>query len=186
MIDREEQALRLDRRVRRCRKCPLAEHRIRVVPGEGPIDPEVMLVGEAPGASEDEAGRPFIGQAGRYLDGLLEGIDLARDRVFITSAVRCRPPKNRPPHVVEITTCKQWFDKQVALLDPPVIVLMGSAAARQVLGERGKMTDLHGQIREVGGRTYVLTYHPAAGMRFPDIDAEIRGDFAALKELLDR
>lgn len=182
--DLEEQALALERRVRRCRKCPLKDHRTKVVPGEGPVDAEVMLVGEAPGKNEDEAGLPFLGQAGDYLDGLLAEIGLARDQVFITSAIKCRPPKNRPPHVGEIATCKQWLDRQIALVDPTIVVLMGSAAARQMLDERGKMTDLHGQVRERDGRTYLLTYHPAAGMRFPDLDVQFRSDFAVLKRLL--
>lgn len=183
-IPLEERALKLERRVRRCKKCPLAEHRTKVVAGEGPADAEVMLVGEAPGKNEDEAGVPFIGQSGDYLDELLGDIGLSRERVFVTSAIKCRPPKNRPPHVGEINTCKQWLEKQIALIDPSVVVLMGSAAARQMLGERGKMTDLHGQVRESGGRTYLLTYHPAAGMRFPDLDVQFRNDFAALGRLL--
>jgi DNA polymerase len=181
----DEQALALERKMRRCRKCPLKDHRTRVVPGEGPASAEVMLVGEAPGKNEDEAGLPFVGQAGDYLDGLLAEIGLARDDVFVTSAIKCRPPKNRPPHVGEINTCKQWLDAQIALINPSTVVLMGSAAARQMLDERGKMTDLHGQIREREGRTYLLTYHPAAGMRFPDLDVQFRADFAVLKRLLE-
>jgi DNA polymerase len=181
-----DEALSLERRMRRCRKCPLKDHRTRVVPGEGPVDAEVMLVGEAPGKNEDEAGLPFVGQAGDYLDGLLEAIGLDRDQVFVTSAIKCRPPRNRPPHVGEIEACRSWLEAQIELVDPSIVVLMGSAAARQMLDERGKMTDLHGQVRERDGRTYLLTYHPAAGMRFPDLDVQFRADFAVLKRLLAR
>jgi DNA polymerase len=181
-----DEALSLERRMRRCRKCPLKDHRTRVVPGEGPVDAEVMLVGEAPGKNEDEAGLPFVGQAGDYLDGLLEAIGLDRDHVFVTSAIKCRPPRNRPPHVGEIEACRSWLEAQIELVDPSIVVLMGSAAARQMLDERGKMTDLHGQVRERDGRTYLLTYHPAAGMRFPDLDVQFRADFAVLKRLLAR
>ena len=145
----------------------------------------VMLVGEAPGRREDEEGRPFVGQAGTYLDRLLEAVGLRRDQVFVTSAVKCRPPGNRPPHLPELTTCRAaWLDRQLALVAPAIVVVMGQAAVRQVLGETKRMNDLHGGTRRDRGRVYLLTYHPAAGMRFPHADRAIRDDFAVLAGLL--
>lgn len=182
----DEELAKLARRIRRCKKCKLHETRCKTVPGEGPAPARVMLVGEAPGKSEDEQGRPFIGQAGAYLVELLEGISLTREQVFITSVIKCRPPKNRPPHVGELGACKSsWLDPQIEQVDPEILVLMGQAAIRGVCGETGRMTDLHGQTREADGRTCLFTYHPAAGMRFPDLDQKIRSDFQRLAELLE-
>lgn len=174
----------LARRIRRCRKCRLHAHRTHAVPGVGPAPAPLMMVGEAPGRLEDESGEPFVGQAGAYLDRLLADVGIDRADVFVTSALKCRPPKNRPPRVDELTICGEtWMSRQLAAVDPQIVVVMGQAAVRQLLGEVARMTDVHGQTRTRDGRTYLLTYHPAAGMRFPQLAAEIRRDFAKLGRL---
>ncbi|MEK6820909.1 MAG: uracil-DNA glycosylase, partial [archaeon] len=122
--------------IRTCQLCPLGKTRILAVPGEGPARPRVMLIGEAPGRNEDESGRPFFGAAGKRLDALLENAGLNRNDVFITSVVKCRPPNNRVPTLEEATTCKtHYLEKQILLLQPVLIGLMGRTAIQHVLGE---------------------------------------------------
>jgi DNA polymerase len=143
-----------------------------------------MLVGEAPGEQEDLQGRPFCGRAGRFLDALLEESGLERSGIFITSTVKCRPPENRNPRKQEAETCSGlWLGRQVALIDPKVVGVMGKVAAAAVLGEKGNLRDLHGRRFERGGRSYLVTYHPAAAMRFPEAAERIRADFRKLSSL---
>lgn len=171
--------------IRRCRRCPLHEGRRHAVPGEGDAGAHVMLVGEAPGAKEDESGRPFCGMSGRFLDGVLAEAGLRREDLFITSSVKCRPPGNRTPHAGELSTClKLWLEPQIELLDPDLIVLLGRTPARQVLGDAGRLDDLHGRLRRRDGRRCLITYHPAAAMRFPGPRAAIRADFGKVARLL--
>jgi uracil-DNA glycosylase len=171
--------------IRRCRKCRLCETRRRAVPGEGPADARIMLIGEAPGEKEDAAGTPFLGRSGRFLDELLESSGLERAELYITSSVKCRPPGNRDPRPDERSTCREaWLVEQIALVDPRLLVLTGKVAVRQVLGYRGSLKDLHGRLRQHEGRRVLPTYHPAAGMRFPDIAARMRKDFRMIRRLV--
>ncbi len=173
-------------RIRACAACRLHKSRTRAVPGEGPADARVMCVGEAPGAEEDKEGRPFVGRAGTFFDELLEQVGLHRQQIYITSAVKCRPPENRDPRSDELATCRKlWLRKQTELVDPNLVVLMGKVAARQSLGKEVKLADEHGQVRERNGRRFMLTYHPAAGMRFPEPASAIRQDFARISELAE-
>lgn len=169
----------LHEEMRGCECCPLCGRRRQVVPGEGPEDARVMLVGEAPGAREDEEGRPFIGSSGKFLDKLLEDAGIPRERLYITSAVKCRPPGNRSPHVDELRVCRErWLERQFGLVAPALVVLLGRTAVRQVLGRDDKLADLRGAPIEDAGRRHLVTYHPAAGMRFPDKAAAMRADLA--------
>lgn len=181
-------AARLDvihQRIRRCVKCRLCESRTRAVPGEGPLASRVMLVGEAPGSNEDVAGRPFVGRAGRFVDEMLSRAGLMRERVFITNAVKCRPPRNRAPRDDELTTCREhWLDRQIELVNPRVIVLLGAAAIRQTFGGRPQLSKLHGQVRTHGGRRYLFAYHPASAMRFPAAGKAMTEDLRTLKRLV--
>jgi DNA polymerase len=146
-----------------------------------------MVIGEAPGETEDEQGQPFIGRAGRFLDTLLQHASLQREEVFITNSVKCRPPDNRFPHVEELATCKElWLDRQLALIEPQIIVLLGKAPLKQVLDETGALKRLHGRVRQHHGRSYCIQYHPAAGLRSPDIRATMKQDFTALKKLVQQ
>ncbi|MCF8061125.1 MAG: uracil-DNA glycosylase [Deltaproteobacteria bacterium] len=164
-----------------CVQCPLHESRLHAVPGEGDAHAALMLVGEAPGEQEDRQGRPFCGRSGRFLDRLLEKVGLRRPEVFITSTVKCRPPDNRNPRKIETDTCRDlWLVRQIALIDPAVVGIMGRVAAEAVLGEKGNLRDLHGRLIERDGRRYLITYHPAAAMRFPEAAGHIEADFRKL------
>jgi DNA polymerase len=145
-----------------------------------------MLIAEAPGAKEDELGRPFCGLSGRFLDKVLADAGIERRELFVTSSVKCRPPRNRTPHQDELATCRRfWLEPQVDLIRPDVVVLMGKVSIGQSLGETGSLSDLHGQVRRLDGRRYLLTYHPAAAMRFPAPRAAMLRDLRKLKRLLE-
>ena len=149
--------------------------------GEGDHAAAVMLIGEAPGESEDALGRPFVGRAGEFLDDVLDALGIAREALYITSCVKCRPPDNREPRDDELDTCiGHWLGAQIEAVDPALIVLLGRVALRAVIGETGALADCHGQIRDHAGRRYLLTYHPAAAMRFPDMRRRLTEDFERL------
>lgn len=177
----------LARGIRRCRKCRLWEGRRHAVPGEGDPSARVMLVGEAPGEKEDHQGRPFVGMTGRrFLDDFLSEADFPRQELFITSAVKCRPPKNRNPLPDELMTCfEAWLRPQVEALEPEAIVLLGKIAVRQATGEDVKLAEAHGRIIELLGRRALMTYHPTAAMRFPVPRKGMREDFVKLRGLLE-
>jgi uracil-DNA glycosylase len=178
---------RLHERIRECVQCPLHKSRRHAVPGEGNHCARIVFVGEAPGKTEDEQGRPFVGAAGKFLDRLLRDHDLNREDVFLTSSVKCRPPNNRDPQPNELDTCRRlWLERQIDLIDPAVVVLLGKVPIKQVLNEDGILHGLHGQIRRRNGRVYQLQYHPAAGRRFPDIRTGMHRDMAELQRFLLR
>ncbi|MFB3894507.1 MAG: uracil-DNA glycosylase [Phycisphaerae bacterium] len=186
----QKELLRLSARIRRCVKCRLHCGRMHAVPGEGPCEARIMLVGEAPGAAEDRTGRPFVGQAGRFLDKLLTAVRMSRKDFFITSAVKCRPPHNRPPRADELATCKAtWLLRQIELVNPRLIVALGAVALRQLVGKSAllgksarvgnpvRLDDLHGRLFSLDSRRVLATYHPAAAMRFPKLRAKFVSDF---------
>ena len=138
--------------VRACQRCPLAERRHLAVPGEGNPFSDVLLVGEGPGAREDATGRPFVGPAGQLLDELLASIGWAREDVYITNVVKCRPPGNRDPEPDEMATCGVHLERQEAILDPAVIVTLGRfSLGRYLPGAR--ISGIHGKVRRVAGRS---------------------------------
>jgi uracil-DNA glycosylase len=175
----------LHQRIRRCKKCRLCESRTRAVPGEGPLSAGVMFVGEAPGSAEDAEGRPFVGRAGKFFDDMLSRIGLTRARVFVTNSVKCRPSQNRAPRDDELTVCREhWLERQIDLVAPGIVVLLGTAAIKQRFGIVPQLSTLHGEVRTHGRRTYFLTYHPASAMRFPKAGRAMRDDLELLKKLL--
>lgn len=144
-----------------------------------------MFVGEAPGAIEDAEGRPFVGRAGRFVDQMLGQLGLTRARVFLTNSVKCRPPLNRAPRDDELAVCRErWLDRQIDLVAPAIIVLLGASAIKQRFGGTPQLSELHGDVRRHEGRTYFLTYHPASAMRFPAAGEAMAGDLERLKTLL--
>jgi uracil-DNA glycosylase family 4 len=168
--------------IRVCVECPLYQSRTQAVPGEGNPQAAIMLVGEAPGEVEDRQGRPFVGPSGRFLIKLLEQNGLSREDVFITNSVKCRPPNNRFPHVNELEVCKrEWLLRQIELVDPKAIVLLGRAPLRQLLGEQATVTQLHGQFIRRDGRLYLIQYHPAAALRSPQVRAAMQQDFQQIR-----
>ena len=147
--------------VRGCPLCKLSRSRKNAVPGEGQLSAKIMFIGEAPGRSEDEKGRPFVGAAGRILDELLKKAGIERSEVFITNIVKCRPPNNRVPKEDELTACRPYLDRQIALIKPKVICILGRTAYSSLLGG-SSITANRGKIVERAGQKYFLTVHPAA------------------------
>ncbi|MFP4250648.1 MAG: uracil-DNA glycosylase [Armatimonadota bacterium] len=173
----EEKLESIHHGIERCLKCRLHETRTHAVPGEGPAEARCMFVGEAPGAREDECGRPFVGMAGEFFGEVLADTGMDRDSVYITSVVKCRPPENRNPRADEAATCiDAWLDDQIALVDPEIIVVLGGVAFKAIFDEDTPLNDAHGQVREHDGRRWLITYHPAAAMRFPELRKRILDD----------
>lgn len=180
-----EKLVSLHRSIRRCRKCRLHESREHAVPGEGPADARCMFIGEAPGAREDECGRPFVGMAGDFLDHLLDDVGIDRGSVYITSVVKCRPPNNRNPKRDELETCiPAWLHDQIDIVDPEIVVVLGGVAFKALFDENAPLKDVHGQARERESRRWLITYHPASAMRFPEPKERIYEDFRKLAEML--
>jgi DNA polymerase len=153
------------------------------VPGEGPANAAIMLIGEGPGFHEDRTGRPFVGAAGQFLDELLGLAGLKRDDVFITNIVKCRPPGNRDPRSEEIDACKGYLDRQIAIIKPKVIVTLGRhSMARYLPG--AKISAIHGQAKRIGGQWVVAMYHPAAALHQPALRREVEDDFRKLPKLI--
>ena len=169
--------------VRACTRCPLHRGRIQAVPGEGNPISDVLLVGEGPGAREDATGRPFVGPAGQLLTELLGTLGWAREDVFIANVVKCRPPSNRDPEPEEIAACSGYLDRQEAALDPAVIVTLGRHSLQRYL-PGARISAVHGQLRQSGGRFIFPMYHPAAALHQASLRetlfADIRGLPAAL------
>lgn len=168
-------------RARGCTACPeLAASRQQVVVGQAPPGVEVLLVGEAPGAAEDRTGEPFVGRSGELLDRLLAEAGLPREAVAVANLLKCRPPRNRPPRADEVGRCRGWLDRQVALLDPRLVVTLGGSAATWALGPGTRIGAVRGQLRQlaVDGRPLLATYHPSAAIRFGPRGAPL----AALRE----
>jgi uracil-DNA glycosylase len=173
-----------------CQRCPqLAATRQTVVFGSGNADADLMFVGEAPGAREDEQGLPFVGQAGRLLDQLLEEIGLQRADVFVVNVLKCRPPGNRDPLPQEIDSCQDYLFRQLELIEPNVVCSLGNFATKLLRGDPATgITRLHGreEIRTIGPRTLRLypLFHPAAALYTPSMLETLRTDFRRLPELL--
>lgn len=177
-----------------CTLCPLSKSRKNAVPGEGNPRARIMLVGEAPGSSEDLQGRPFVGAAGKFLETLLSKVGLSREDVFISNIVKCRPPGNRAPRPDEIQTCTPYLERQIKFIKPDFLVTLGSCATAYVLSgahlpftgitaTRGKIleTALHGMRM-----TIFPTFHPAAALYSPKYKEQITGDFEFLKKELEK
>jgi uracil-DNA glycosylase len=147
--------------VRGCPLCKLARTRKNAVPGEGQLSAKIIFIGEAPGRSEDEEGRPFVGAAGRILNDLLKKVGIERSQVFITNIVKCRPPNNRVPKEDELNACRPYLDRQIALIKPKVICILGRTAYSSLLGG-SSITANRGKIVKRAGQKYFLTFHPAA------------------------
>jgi uracil-DNA glycosylase len=174
---------------RACTRCPeLAATRNTVVFGSGNADAELMFVGEAPGATEDERGVPFVGRAGKLLDQLLGEIGLTREAVFVANVLQCRPPGNRDPLPIEIDNCHEYLLRKVELIEPTVICTLGNFSTKLLRGDPTGITRLHGQpeVLTLGSRAVRLypIFHPAAALYTPRMLETLREDFARLPELL--
>lgn len=144
----------------------LVATRSSVVAGDFPPGARLLLVGEAPGAQEDLVGRPFVGKAGQLLDGLLAEAGIDRDRIAVANVLKCRPPANRAPTRAEAGRCRGWLERQVALLDPVLVVTLGGTALAWALGHGVRLGDVRGRLHDWRGRRLLVTYHPSAALRF--------------------
>jgi DNA polymerase len=187
MLSQEAQQLdTLAVQIRGCVQCPLHTSRTLAVPGDGPPAARVMLIGEAPGRDEDKHGRPFVGAAGRFLEELLADSRVARRDLFITNTVKCRPPNNRTPRKLEVDTCTSlYLLAQIELVNPTLIMLLGSVAAKKLLGV-SSVAAARGRVITHNTRQYLVGYHPAASFYRDDIAAYVREDFALLGQTLQR
>jgi uracil-DNA glycosylase len=164
-----------------CPLCKLSRSRINPVPGEGQLSSKIILIGEAPGKNEDEQGKPFVGAAGRVLNQALEKADIKRDEVFITNVVKCRPPGNRVPENDERSICSQYLYREISLIAPKIICILGSTAYSSILGGKS-ITKNRGKIVERNGLKYFLTIHPAAAIYNKELRSVLNNDLLKLSK----
>lgn len=168
-----------------CTRCRLCEGRTNTVPGEGPRDARLVVVGEGPGKVEDETGRPFVGKAGELLTKILAAIDLQRGQVYICNVVKCRPPENRTPLYDEIAACVPYLFRQIELLAPRVILAMGNTAAQTLLNTKQSLGALRTKVHRFRNIPVIVTYHPAALLRNPNWKKPTWDDVRIARRLLD-
>jgi len=173
-------------RIRTTHCCGLCPGRTNAVPGEGNPSAQLMFIGEGPGATEDALGRPFVGQAGKLLDEIIQAIGHRREDVYITNIVKCRPPQNRKPLPDEIAACMPYLHRQIALIRPKVIVALGGTAGEALLDARKSLGELRGKVHSYGGIPLVVTYHPAALLRNPNWKKPTWDDVRIARQLIDR
>jgi uracil-DNA glycosylase len=182
-VSAADQLAHISDEVAHCIRCDLYRSATHGVPGEGPSDADIMLVGEGPGFNEDKQGRPFVGAAGRFLEELLGVAGLTRSDVFITNVVKHRPPNNRDPLPDELLACRPYLERQIEIIDPRVIVTLG----RFSLGTffPGSMiSKMHGQIQELSGRYFFPMYHPAAALHQDRLRQTLLDDMKKLAEFI--
>lgn len=166
-----------------CVSCELGLSRNKFVFGSGNPKAKIMIIGEAPGADEDNVGLPFVGRAGQLLTKILESIDLSRDEVFIANIIKCRPPNNRRPTSNEVENCEPYLLKQIELINPEFIVALGLTAVDTLLKSKHKMQDVRGKILNYHNRKLMVTYHPAALLRNPNWKHFVWEDVKNLKKM---
>jgi DNA polymerase len=169
-MSRKNELSRIKNQIFTCKKCRLSKTRQHAVPGEGPLNAKIMLIGQGPGREEDKQGRPFAGKAGKFLNELLQKNGIDRKEVFITSCVKCYLPKNRAPKKDELEACRPYVLRQIQLINPEIVVLMGNVA--------------HGLAEHTGKRVMLKTPHPAAGMRFPKQRIKIFREFGKITRFI--
>jgi uracil-DNA glycosylase family 4 len=156
-----------ERALQGCRQCKLCEGRTTIVFGSGSPRAELVVIGEGPGADEDMQGKPFVGRAGQLLTKMLESVQLSRDEVYITNAVKCRPPANRNPEPEELAACAPVLSAQLGVLQPKVVIALGSVAAQALLRTREPIGKLRGRLHPFGTAVLIPTFHPAFLLRNP-------------------
>jgi len=173
----------LHEEITRCKRCELAKHRTRAVPGEGSENAEIMFIGEAPGWHEDQQGRPFVGPAGQFLEQLLSSIGLRREQVYITNVIKARPPGNRDPLPGEILACRYWLERQIELIRPKMIVTLGRYAMAMFFPGKS-ISKIHGTAQKRDGIIYYAMYHPAAALHQQNLRRTIEEDMLKILPLM--
>ena len=163
-----------------CQACPLAPTRHNTVPGQGALNPDIMFIGEGPGADEDAQGLAFVGRAGQLLTKMIAAMGYTREQVFIGNIVKCRPPGNRTPTPQEMAWCMPYLKRQIAVIRPKLIVCLGSTAVRGLIGEQTGITRIRGTWREFEGIPVMLTFHPAYLLRNPAEKGKVWTDLKAV------
>lgn len=181
----QESLDKIGNEIRTCRKCDLCYGRKLAVPGDGEATSGVMFIGEGPGFHEDQQGLPFVGAAGRFLDELLEMIDMKRKDVYITNVVKCRPPGNRDPRPQEIEICRAFLDRQIAVINPKMIITLGRYSMARYF-PNAKISQIHGQARKIDGILYFPMYHPAAALHQPSLKSVVEADMIKIPNLIAR
>ncbi len=166
-----------------CTKCDLCKTRTNSVPGKGNFDSDVIFVGEAPGRNEDSKGEPFVGVAGKKLSLALENVGISRDEVYITNTVKCRPPKNRVPSTIERETCQEYLQKEIEIIQPKIICVLGNTAFGSILGG-SEITKFRGKVGRKGKQLYFITIHPAATIYNQELIKVLKEDIKKLFELI--
>ncbi|MEX2581804.1 MAG: uracil-DNA glycosylase [Gemmatimonadota bacterium] len=172
----------------RCTRCDLYTSRTQVVPGAGPANPRILVIGEAPGASEDREGVPFVGRSGALLDAMLEAAGLSRQQVFIANVIRCRPPENRNPRAAEVRACSGWLRQQIRILRPAAVATLGRFALQHFI-PGGRVTRLQGMVRKVDYVQEAIDLfplvHPSAVLRDPRLRPAYEEQFRELGRMLE-
>jgi uracil-DNA glycosylase family 4 len=166
-----------------CHKCPLGDGRKNAVPGEGPANARILFIGEGPGFHEDLQGRPFVGASGQYLEELLAEIKLTRRQVYIANVIKCRPPGNRDPEPLELAACRDYLDRQIALIRPSVIVTLGRYSMERYFPGQS-ISRIHGRPKRAGDVFYLPMFHPAAALRNPAWRQDMSKDMGRIPTLL--
>jgi DNA polymerase len=179
----EEILQQVHEEVQTCSKCGLHFSRKHGVSGAGPADADIMFIGEGPGFHENETGIPFVGGSGRFLDELLASIGMKRGDVFIGNVVKCRPPGNRDPQVDELAACDPYLERQIAAINPKVIVTLGRFSMAKFM-PNAKISEVHGQAMSIRGRLIIAMYHPAAALHQRSLRPVLEADFAKLPDLI--
>lgn len=170
-------------KVTSCTDCDLCKTRINAVAGKGNPNAKIMFVGEAPGRTEDQRGEPFVGSAGKILTSILEKHGIPRDSIYITNVVKCRPPNNRVPSEKERQTCMKYLQNEIKIINPKIVCVLGNTASNSILGQ-GEITKNHGQAVKKDGRTYFLTFHPAATIYNQKLAAVMDSDIEEMIKIL--
>ncbi len=186
----ETELKQIEEQIRNCQKCGLCQGRTNAVPGYGNYSADILFIGEGPGKSEDEQGRPFVGAAGKFLTVLIESIGLRREDVFITNVVKCRPPNNRDPLQDEVDTCWEYLEKQIKLIKPKLIVILGRHSLARFLPDIA-ISAAHGQAKRIKGlwsekQVIFPIYHPAAALYNPKLREVMLADMAKIPILLKK
>ena len=172
----------IEEQVKKCNKCKLCQTRKNTVFGEGNPNAKVMFIGEGPGADEDLQGVPFVGKAGKLMNQAFLGLGIKRKEVYIANIVKCRPPENRTPEIDEINACVEYLKKQIMLVKPEKIILLGNTALKAVFGNEYNITSARGKWIEKKGIKYMPTFHPAALLRDESKKVEFWQDLKKIKE----
>jgi len=173
----------IQQNVKICKKCNLCSTRKNAVPGEGNVNADIVFIGEAPGKNEDLRGRPFVGTAGKKLDDALENSGLARNDVYITNIVKCKPPKNRIPNYEEKTMCSNYLEHELSIINPKIICLLGNTAFNTIL-EGNEISKNHGKLIYKEKRMYFVTFHPAAIIYNQKLEKVFKNDIKKLVKTL--